>query len=56
MTYDFYAFGLNGFNAKTNFSYTSKEVMRMIESYFETGSFDPTRFEKSNEDSSSFIS
>ena len=49
LTYDFYAIGLNKFDAKTNFSYKGEEVMRMIEHYFESdGKFDPSLFIENN--------
>mmetsp|Transcript_29225 Transcript_29225/g.25845 ORF Transcript_29225/g.25845 Transcript_29225/m.25845 type:complete len:134 (+) Transcript_29225:167-568(+) len=35
LTYDFYSFGLNGLNAKTNFSHSGEEVMQMIKFYFD---------------------
>ena len=42
---DFYAIGINGLSAKTNFSYSHSQVMAMIEQYFESNSqFDPAMF------------
>mmetsp|Transcript_17581 Transcript_17581/g.15494 ORF Transcript_17581/g.15494 Transcript_17581/m.15494 type:complete len:207 (+) Transcript_17581:44-664(+) len=45
MAYDFYALGLNGLTAKTNFEYTADKVKKMIEYYFNSnGLFDPSFF------------
>jgi len=47
MTYDFYAFGLHGVKAKTNFEYTGEEVKEMIEVYFDSDStFEASKFIK----------
>ena len=45
LTYDFYAFGVHGLKAKTNFKYNGREIMAMIESFFSNGNkFIPAHF------------
>ena len=45
LTYDFYAFGVHGLKAKTNFKHNGKEIMAMIESFFSNGNkFIPAHF------------
>jgi len=45
LTYDFYAFGVHGLKARTNFKHTAEDIMEMIESYFRSGNiFTPSFF------------
>lgn len=45
LVHDFYSIGLNGLNAKTNFSYNGEFIQEMITSFYENeSSFDPARF------------
>ena len=45
IVHDFYAIGINGLSAKTNFDYNERQVAAMIQSYFESNkSFEPSIF------------
>jgi hypothetical protein len=45
LVYDFYAFGLRGLRAKTNFSHKGPQILLMIESFLECDNkFDPSVF------------
>ena len=45
IVHDFYAIGINGLSAKTNFDYNERQVAAMIQSYFEANkSFEPSIF------------
>ena len=47
LTYDFYAFGIHGLKAKTNFKHTGAEIMTMIESFISNeNKFVPSLFTK----------
>ena len=49
VVHDFYSIGINGLSAKTNFSYTHSQVMKMIEIYFSNNRiFDPSIFLQMN--------